>query len=94
MPDYKNKPAGIEKLLPWSDFIKEHCTGLIDVGNITPEKQEPIYHNDWCVYRSGWGFFYTDWADRIVQIFNDWKGDGKETLLNMTVVDGQKKDGI
>lgn len=31
MPDYKNEPAGIEKLLPWSDFIKEHCTGLIDV---------------------------------------------------------------
>ncbi len=22
MPDYKNEPAGIEQLLPWSDFIK------------------------------------------------------------------------
>ncbi|SCQ00036.1 IS66 family transposase, partial [Anaerobium acetethylicum] len=40
MPDYKNEPAGIEKLLPWSDFIKEHCTGLIDVENITAEKHE------------------------------------------------------
>lgn len=30
MPDYKNEPAGIEKLLPWSDFIKERCSGLID----------------------------------------------------------------
>ena len=42
MPDYKNKPAGIEKLLPWSDFIKEHCTGLIDVENITPENHVPL----------------------------------------------------
>ena len=22
MPDYKNEPAGIEMLLPWSEFIK------------------------------------------------------------------------
>ena len=28
MPDYKNEPAGIEKLLPWSNFIKERC-GLL-----------------------------------------------------------------
>lgn len=42
MPDYKNEPEGIEKLLPWSDFIKEHCTGLIDVENITAEKHEPL----------------------------------------------------
>ena len=37
MPDYKNEPVGIEKLLPWSDFIKERCSGLIDVKNQTPE---------------------------------------------------------
>lgn len=42
MPDYKNEPAGIEKLLPWSDFIKEHCSGLIDVENITPENHDPL----------------------------------------------------
>ncbi|MCI6885717.1 MAG: transposase domain-containing protein [Lachnospiraceae bacterium] len=42
MPDYKNEPAGIEMLLPWSDFIKEHCSGLIDVENITPEKHDPL----------------------------------------------------
>lgn len=24
MPDYKNEPEGMEKLLPWSNFIKEH----------------------------------------------------------------------
>jgi transposase len=42
MPDYKNEPAGIEMLLPWSDFIKEHCSGLIDVENITPEKHNPL----------------------------------------------------
>jgi hypothetical protein len=42
MPDYKNEPAGIEMLLPWSDIIKEHCSGLIDVENITPEKHGPL----------------------------------------------------
>lgn len=42
MPDYKNEPAGIEQLLPWCDFIKEHCTGLIDVENITAENHEPL----------------------------------------------------
>lgn len=42
MPDYKNKPAGIEKLLPWSDFMKERCTGLIDVENITAENHTPL----------------------------------------------------
>ncbi|MEG0370063.1 MAG: IS66 family transposase [Hungatella sp.] len=42
MPDYQNEPAGIEKLLPWSDFMKEQCTGLIDVENITAEKHEPL----------------------------------------------------
>lgn len=42
MPDYKNEPEGIEQLLPWSDFMKGHCTGLIDVENITAEKHEPL----------------------------------------------------
>ena len=42
MPDYKNEPKGIEQLLPWSDFIKGHCTGLIDVENITAENHEPL----------------------------------------------------
>ncbi len=42
MPDYKNEPEGVEQLLPWSDFIKEHCTGLIDVENITAKKHEPL----------------------------------------------------
>ena len=42
MPDYKNEPAGIEKLLPWSNFIKEHCCRLIDVENQTSEHHEPL----------------------------------------------------
>ena len=42
MPDYKNESEDIEHLLPWSDFIKEHCTGLIDVENITAEKHAPL----------------------------------------------------
>ena len=25
MPDYKNEPAGIEKLLPWSVVVKHFC---------------------------------------------------------------------
>lgn len=42
MPDYKDEPAGIEQLLPWSDFVREHCSGLIDVENITPENHVPL----------------------------------------------------
>ena len=42
MPDYKNEPAGIEQLLPWSDFIKEHCSGLADTENITPENKPDL----------------------------------------------------
>lgn len=37
MPDYKNEPAGIKQLLPWSDFIKERCSGITDTEKITPE---------------------------------------------------------
>ena len=39
MPDYKNEPAGIEQLMPWSDFIKEHCSGIADTETITPENR-------------------------------------------------------
>lgn len=42
MPDYKNEPAGIEQLLPWSDFIKEHCSGLTDTETITPENKPDL----------------------------------------------------
>lgn len=42
MPDYKHEPAGIEMLLPWSDFIQTHCTGLIDVETITPEQHDAL----------------------------------------------------
>lgn len=42
MPGCKNRSEGIEQLMPWSDFIKEHCSGLIDVENITPEKHDPL----------------------------------------------------
>lgn len=37
MPDYKEEPAGIEQSLPWSDFVKTHCTGLADVESNTIE---------------------------------------------------------
>jgi transposase len=39
MPDYKDEPAGIEQLMPWSDFIKKRCTGITDIENIRPENR-------------------------------------------------------
>lgn len=39
LPDYKDSPAGIEQLLPWSDFIQERCKGITDVETITPENR-------------------------------------------------------
>lgn len=34
MPDYKEESAGIEQLLPWSTFIREHCSGKIDTETV------------------------------------------------------------
>ena len=42
MLDYKNEPAAIEMLLLWGDCMKKHCSGLIDVENITPESRNPL----------------------------------------------------
>ena len=39
MPDYKEEPAGIEQLMPWSEFIKENCSGITDTEKTTPEKR-------------------------------------------------------
>ena len=39
MPDYKNEPAGIEQLLPWSDFIKERCSRVVDAETENPENR-------------------------------------------------------
>ena len=44
MPDYMNSSAGIEQLMPWSEFIKEQCSGLIDVESNVPEKRIPLPH--------------------------------------------------
>ena len=38
-PDYKNEPAGLKQLLPWSDFIKDRCTGIIDIEKVRPEER-------------------------------------------------------
>lgn len=37
MPDYKDEPAGIEMMLPWSEFIQEKCSGITDTEKIKPE---------------------------------------------------------
>ena len=42
MPGCKEKSAGIEHLLPWSDFIKEHCTGLINTETVTVENHPQL----------------------------------------------------
>ncbi len=42
MPDYMNSSADIEQLMPWSDFIKEQCTGIIDVESNVPENRIPL----------------------------------------------------
>ena len=42
MPDYMNSSAGIEQLMPWRGFIKEQCSGLIDVGSKVLEKRIPL----------------------------------------------------
>ena len=42
MPDYKNELAGIEQLMPWSDFIKEKCSGVTDTSTEKPENRENL----------------------------------------------------
>lgn len=42
MSGCKSGSKGIEQLLPWSDFIKEHCSGLIDVETITVEEHPSL----------------------------------------------------
>lgn len=42
MPDYKDEPAGIEQLMPWSEFIKERCSGIIDVESNVSENRIPL----------------------------------------------------
>lgn len=42
MPGHKNGSEGVEQLLPWSDFIKEHCSGLIDVETVTVENHPAL----------------------------------------------------
>ncbi len=42
MPGCKDKSEGIEQLLPWSNFIREHCSGLIDVENFTVENHPQL----------------------------------------------------
>ncbi len=39
MPDYQNEPAGIEQLLPWSKFIQEKCSGIMDTEKMTAENR-------------------------------------------------------
>ena len=39
MPDYKNEPAGIEQLLPWSTFVQDKCSRIIDDSLELPENR-------------------------------------------------------
>ena len=42
MPDYKDQPAGVEAMMPWSDFIKERCSGVMNTKIETPENRGQI----------------------------------------------------
>lgn len=42
MPDYKHKPAGVEAMMPWSEFIKERCCGVMNTEIETPENRGQI----------------------------------------------------
>lgn len=37
VPGHKDSPAGIEQLMPWSDFVRERCSGQADTETYTPE---------------------------------------------------------
>ena len=39
MPDYRDEPAGVRQLMPWSEFIKERCSGVTDTQKETPENR-------------------------------------------------------
>ena len=39
MPDYKNEPTGIEQLLPWSTFVQDKCSRIIDDRLELPENR-------------------------------------------------------
>ncbi|MFW5677062.1 MAG: transposase domain-containing protein, partial [Acetivibrio ethanolgignens] len=43
MPGCKSGSESIEQLMPWSDFIKEHCSGLIDIETITMEEHPDLF---------------------------------------------------
>ena len=34
MPDYKDRTAGVEAMMPWGEFIKERCSGVMDNGRL------------------------------------------------------------
>ena len=42
MPGHKNGSEGVEQLMPWSSFIQEHCSGLIDVKTVTVENHPTL----------------------------------------------------
>lgn len=46
MPGCKDGSEGMEHLMPWSDFIKKHCSGLIDIDNITALEHPALPIND------------------------------------------------
>ncbi len=42
MLNYKDKPAGVEAMMPWSEFIKERCSGVKNTETETPENRGQI----------------------------------------------------
>lgn len=74
MPGYKQKSEGIEKLLPWSKFIREQCSGLIDVETITTENHPMLK-----IYKTSGNKSYTkEFKQLVVEEYLS----GKDSLLN------------
>ena len=48
MPDYKNEPAGIKQLLPWSTFVQDKCSGIIDDSLELPENRGNLFLENDC----------------------------------------------
>lgn len=66
IPDCKNEPKDIEQIRRWNDFMQEHCTGLIDIENVTVESME---HCQFMVLdtKGNWTIRYVIHRLRIIQ---------------------------
>ena len=97
MPDYKNEPAGIEQLLPWSTFVQDKCSGIIDDSLELPENRGnlPIYGS--LVLIPVWLFIAYHYSVRdngvirklAAYVILGINTEGKKEVLSITVGDNE-----